>query len=240
MPISIPGSGMPSSPIIAPSDMTSGNVTGRIQIAGLPSCAPQSPTAIIASTWSRPDQGCCRPVTKPVACPRSTWAKAGEASSRTRAASRGTERPHAAARCVASSQPSEKDDGPLDRPVRPEAADRVSRQRLRPSAASGPRASGTTRSSSSDQRRRRRAGPTSTPTLKSSSASGISALGRPIALSPLAKPKPCSRPNSERHDPRVADREARLAAPGRGRSPGRGRGSDSAIAAFSGGSGALA
>ncbi len=37
MPISMPGSGMPSSPIIAPIDMTIGNVTGRSHIAGLPS-----------------------------------------------------------------------------------------------------------------------------------------------------------------------------------------------------------
>ena len=39
--------------------------------------------------------------------------------------------------------------------------------------------------------------PTSTPTLNSSSASGISACGRPIVVRPLAKPKPCSRPNAK-------------------------------------------
>ena len=39
--------------------------------------------------------------------------------------------------------------------------------------------------------------PISTPTLNSSSASGISAFGRPIAVRPLAKPKPWSRPNAK-------------------------------------------
>ena len=36
--------------------------------------------------------------------------------------------------------------------------------------------------------------PISTPTLNSSSASGISARGRPSPVRPLAKPKPCSSP----------------------------------------------
>ena len=50
MPISTPGSGTPSKPRNPPSAITSGNVTGSTQIAGAPSCAPQSPTATIAST----------------------------------------------------------------------------------------------------------------------------------------------------------------------------------------------
>ena len=57
MPISTPGSGMPSKPIIPPSAMTIGKVTGKSQIAGAPSCAPHNPTATIASTWSQPEIG---------------------------------------------------------------------------------------------------------------------------------------------------------------------------------------
>ena len=50
MPASTPGSGIPSKPRKPPSAMTIGNVTGSSQIAGAPSCAPQSPTATMAST----------------------------------------------------------------------------------------------------------------------------------------------------------------------------------------------
>ena len=50
-----------------PIAMTSGNATGSTQIAGAPSCAPHKPTATIASTWSAPEIGCRKPVTKPVA-----------------------------------------------------------------------------------------------------------------------------------------------------------------------------
>ena len=57
MPTSTPGSGTPMRPRKPPSAITMGNVTGRSQIAGAPSCAPQRPTAIIASTWSRPEIG---------------------------------------------------------------------------------------------------------------------------------------------------------------------------------------
>ena len=45
--------------------MTIGNATGSNQIAGAPSCAPHSPTATIASTWSSPEIGCRKPVRKP-------------------------------------------------------------------------------------------------------------------------------------------------------------------------------
>src|SRR5271165_7222089 len=39
--------------------------------------------------------------------------------------------------------------------------------------------------------------PISTPTLNITSAKGISPAGRPSALSPLAKPKPCNSPNAK-------------------------------------------
>ena len=50
MPYSMPGSGTPIRPSIPPTAMTIGKATGSNQIAGLPSCAPHSPTATIAST----------------------------------------------------------------------------------------------------------------------------------------------------------------------------------------------
>ncbi len=57
IPISTPGSGTPRSPSMPPSAITIGKVTGSIQTAGAPSCAPHSPTATIASTWSSPETG---------------------------------------------------------------------------------------------------------------------------------------------------------------------------------------
>ena len=93
--------------------------------------------------------------------------------------------------------------------------------------------------SSSTTRRTKATWPTSTPTLNSSSASGISAFGSPIALRPLAKPKPCSRPNANAttHGWRIV----KLVSPRQTRTiSGPRKRIDSAIAAFSGGSGALA
>ena len=69
MPTSMPGSFTPSRPSVPPKAMTIGKVTGSSQTAGGPSCAPQSPTAIIASTWSRPETGCESPARNPVASP---------------------------------------------------------------------------------------------------------------------------------------------------------------------------
>ncbi len=57
IPYSMPGNGTPKSPSIPPVAMIIGNTTGKSQIAGAPSCAPQSPTATIASTWSNPEIG---------------------------------------------------------------------------------------------------------------------------------------------------------------------------------------
>ena len=48
-----------------PNAMTIGNVTGSSQMAGAPSCAPQRPTAIIASTWSSPGERVQKPGQKP-------------------------------------------------------------------------------------------------------------------------------------------------------------------------------
>ena len=52
--------------------------------------------------------------------------------------------------------------------------------------------------------------------------------------------EPMQQPERERHDPRMPDREARLARATSGRSPGRETGCSSAIAALSGGAGRLA
>ena len=50
MPISTPGSGTPITPRAPPNAMTSGNTTGKTQIAGAPRKAPHRPTATIAIT----------------------------------------------------------------------------------------------------------------------------------------------------------------------------------------------
>src|SRR5262249_39682398 len=65
MPYSMPGNGTPISPSMPPTAITIGKATGSSQIAGLPSCAPQRPTATIASTWSGPEIGCWKPLRKP-------------------------------------------------------------------------------------------------------------------------------------------------------------------------------
>jgi len=54
---STPGRGTPAMPRTAPSAITSGKATGRAQMAGAPRNAPQSPTASIASRWSKPKTG---------------------------------------------------------------------------------------------------------------------------------------------------------------------------------------
>ena len=48
-PISTAGSGTARTPSTPPNDMTRGNVSGSSQMAGVPSCVPQMPTATIAS-----------------------------------------------------------------------------------------------------------------------------------------------------------------------------------------------
>ena len=62
---SVYGSGTPMSPSIPPNAITIGKVTGRAQIAGVPSCAPHSPTDTIATMWSSPEIGCSNPLMKP-------------------------------------------------------------------------------------------------------------------------------------------------------------------------------
>ena len=84
----------------------------------------------------------------------------------------------------------------LDRPVGPERAHGVAGQAARTSR--GQRTSSTRKERSSRTTSRTNATcPSSTPTLKRSSASGISACGSPIEVRPLAKPKPWSRPNAK-------------------------------------------
>ena len=51
MPISTPGNGTPSTPSAPPKAMTSGNTTGKTQMAGVPRNAPQSPTATMADVF---------------------------------------------------------------------------------------------------------------------------------------------------------------------------------------------
>jgi len=74
IPISMPGKGTPSKPSIPPMAITMGNATGSTQMAGAPSCAPQRPTAIMATTWSRPEIGCLSPLRKLTASPLWTCA----------------------------------------------------------------------------------------------------------------------------------------------------------------------
>src|SRR5262247_3657152 len=83
MPTSMPDSGTPISASMPPHAITMGNVTGNSHTAGGPNCAPQTPTAIIASTWSRPDIGWYTPLLNPSASPPLVCAKAvsGHASS---------------------------------------------------------------------------------------------------------------------------------------------------------------
>ena len=94
-----------------------------------------------------------------------------------------------------SSQPSEQHQRALDRPVGAERSDGVAREAPRRNGASESRSVRNARSSRT-MRPTKNNWPISTPTLNSSSASGISACGRPIVVKPLAKPKPCSSPNA--------------------------------------------
>jgi len=75
---SLKGSGTPLTPNKPPSAMTSGNVIGSTQIAGLRSCAPHRPTATIATRWSNPVIGCRKPLCNPLATPAPVCASADE------------------------------------------------------------------------------------------------------------------------------------------------------------------
>ena len=77
IPVSTPGRGIPTTPRAPPKAITSGNTTGRSQIAGAPRNAPHSPTATIAMTWSGPKIGCVKPPQKSMATPCSECAKTG-------------------------------------------------------------------------------------------------------------------------------------------------------------------
>ena len=214
MPTSMPGSFTPRRPSVPPKAMTIGNVTGSSHMAGGPSWAPQSPTAIMASTWSSPDTGCASPARNPVASPPRVWARArreqqSHASSRSESA-----RAAKARRRPRSRSPPEEDGRALDRPEGAERADGVARQRLDPARPPDLEQRGT----SARGARTSRTNPTwpiSTPTLKPSSASGRSAPGQPRARQRRsAKPKPWSRPKTKATTQGCADREARLAPPG--------------------------
>ena len=65
MPTSTAGIGTPAIPRAPPNAMTTGKVTGSSHRAGGPSCAPHSPTATMASTWSSPEIGWSQPREKP-------------------------------------------------------------------------------------------------------------------------------------------------------------------------------
>src|SRR5262249_44587243 len=68
--------GAPTSLSRRPPAIPIGRAPGRSQIAGLPRCAPQSPTATIASRWSGREIGWRKPLRKPPVSPLPTWAKA--------------------------------------------------------------------------------------------------------------------------------------------------------------------
>ncbi len=50
MPVSTPGMGTPSTPDAPPTAITTGNTTGRIQMAGVPKKASHNPTVTMATT----------------------------------------------------------------------------------------------------------------------------------------------------------------------------------------------
>ena len=111
----------PTSPRNPPNAITIGKVTGSSQTAGGPSCAPQRPTATIASTWSSPETGCSKPGQEALAPARP--GRARRPASRARGATR---RGRDAARCrpasavrraAGSSQPRQQDQRALNRPV---------------------------------------------------------------------------------------------------------------------------
>ena len=112
-----------------------------------------------------------------------------------------------------------------------------SRAAPRPSAASAPRARGTSARAPRISATKPSC-PSSTPTLKLTSASGRSLRGRPASVSAVAKPKPCRSPNANattqgwRIVKLVSPRHTRTISGPRNRMM-------SAIAAFSGGSGTL-
>ena len=135
MPISTPGSGRPDQAHEAAERHHHRERTGNSQIAGAPSCAPQRPTAIMASTWSRPEIGCSKPVRKPAACPACTCAQAREgATSAPAARARHRLSREALHRFVTRSHrtPPRSISRALDRPERAERADGIAGQRLRP------------------------------------------------------------------------------------------------------------
>ena len=155
---------------------------------------PPEPTATIARMWSRPETGCRKP--REEAGRLAALGCAQRAERTRRASTRGGEKrggvpdpgePRHRA-------PREEHRDALDRPERAEGTDGVARQRL---TQRGQRISSTRNERSSRRiRPTKPSWPISTPTLNRSSARGISACGRPIAVRPLAKPKPCSRPKA--------------------------------------------
>lgn len=92
-----------------------------------------------------------------------------------------------------SSRTSQQDEGSLDGPIRPKAADRIGRQSLGPARpADLQHVKGTRQRQGSEDEGK--LAQLDSP-LKKSSASGISVLGTLVVDSRLAKPNPCSRPN---------------------------------------------
>jgi len=79
---SVSGRSAPATPRRTPSAITSGKVIGSTQIAGLPSWAPQRPTATMATRWSSPVIGCMKPDSRPIAAALPECAKADCPSAR--------------------------------------------------------------------------------------------------------------------------------------------------------------
>ena len=242
MPTSTPGRGTPISPSIPPKAITIGNVTGSSHTAGAPSWAPHRPTDDHRQHVVEPRDRVVEPGEEALGAalldvgPGEGRPQGGEQDAATERVSAGSRRAATAIRRLIA---------PL--PGGSACAGSSSRRRACPrrSRASARRSRGQRTSSTRNERSSRMTSstnatcPSSTPTLKSSSASGISAFGRPIAVRPLAKPKPCSRPKAKAttHGWRivklVSPRQVRTISGPRNRI-------DSAIAALSGGSGALA
>ena len=197
MPISPPGRGTPISPSAPPSAITIGNVTGRIQIAG-------------AAELRAPESD--RHHREHVIEPRQRMQQAGEQAigaardgvRRTRPAAR----PQARSRSGRVRQPCTRIAGwtafIASLPAGPACAEtsraHPASRRHSPGAAATIVGQRTCRMrsdrSSSTNTITKPIWPSSTPTLKSSNASGISSFGRPSSARPVAKPRPCSRPNA--------------------------------------------
>ena len=208
-----PAACTPIRPRKPPTAMTSGKVTGRAQIAGRPSCAPQMPTATMAMMWSKPEIGCRKPLTKPMASPLTMCAEVICGSSRDRRGEQGCcEQDPGGATVVM--QPTPNSSGPvLERPRRAEDADGVGGRQRRTAAASGSPSAGTSARSAST-RAMKASWPISTPMLNSTSGDQQRAPLKPQRGQSAGEAHAVQQAEGEGDDPRMADGQAGAAALG--------------------------